>query len=42
MENSYSNRKSKAAIISVIATKSGMGKTTLIEALIKIFKSRIL
>lgn len=40
MENSYSDKKQKTAIISIIATKSGMGKTTLIEALIEIFKSR--
>ncbi|WP_411683084.1 molybdopterin-guanine dinucleotide biosynthesis protein B [Clostridium thailandense] len=40
MENLYLDRKQKTTIISVIATKSGMGKTTLIEALIKIFKSR--
>lgn len=40
MENLYSNKKQKPAIISVIATKSGMGKTTLVESLIKIFKSR--
>jgi molybdopterin-guanine dinucleotide biosynthesis protein B len=40
MENLYSNNKQKPAIVSVIATKSGMGKTTLVEELIKIFKSR--
>ncbi|MCH5138798.1 molybdopterin-guanine dinucleotide biosynthesis protein B [Clostridiaceae bacterium UIB06] len=40
MENLYSNKKQKPAIISIIATKSGMGKTTLVEALIKTFKSR--
>lgn len=40
MGNLYSDKKQKEVIISIIATKSGMGKTTLIEALIKIFKSR--
>lgn len=40
MENLYLNKKQKPAIISIIATKSGMGKTTLVEALIKTFKSR--
>lgn len=40
MENLYLNKKEKPAIVSIIATKSGMGKTTLVEALIKIFKSR--
>lgn len=40
MENSYSNKKEKTAILSIISTKSGMGKTTLVESLIKIFKSR--
>lgn len=40
MENLYSNKKQKPVIISIIATKSGMGKTTLVESLIKIFKSR--
>ena len=40
MENLYLNKKQKPVIISVIATKSGMGKTTLVESLIKIFKSR--
>lgn len=40
MENLYSHKKEKTVIISIIATKSGMGKTTLVEALIKTFKSR--
>jgi len=40
MENLYLNKKEKPVIISIVATKSGMGKTTLVEALIKIFKSR--
>lgn len=40
MESLCSNKNKKQVIISIIATKSGAGKTTLIEALIKIFKSR--
>lgn len=40
MENLYLNKTQKPAIISVVSTKSGMGKTTLIERLIKIFKDR--
>ncbi len=40
MENLYLNKKQKPAIISIIATKPGVGKTTLVESLIKIFKSR--
>jgi molybdopterin-guanine dinucleotide biosynthesis protein MobB len=40
MENLYSHKKEKPVIICIIATKSGMGKTTLVESLIKIFKSR--
>lgn len=40
MENLYLSKKEKPVIISIVATKSGTGKTTLIEALIKIFKSR--
>lgn len=40
MENLSLSKKERQVIISIIATKSGMGKTTLIEALIKIFKSR--
>ncbi|MBC2582351.1 molybdopterin-guanine dinucleotide biosynthesis protein B [Clostridium sp. DJ247] len=40
MENLYLNKRQKPAIVSVVSTKSGMGKTTLIEQLIKIFKNR--
>jgi molybdopterin-guanine dinucleotide biosynthesis protein MobB len=40
MENLYLNKRPKPAVISLIATKSGTGKTTLAESLIKIFKSR--
>ncbi|MDU3802143.1 formate dehydrogenase accessory sulfurtransferase FdhD [Paraclostridium bifermentans] len=38
MGNLYSNNKQK--IISVVSTKSGMGKTTLVESLIKEFKKK--
>gem|GEM_PF-191825 len=37
MENSYSGR---AAVVSIVATKSGAGKTTLIESLVKLLKNR--
>ncbi|KZL90735.1 molybdopterin-guanine dinucleotide biosynthesis protein B [Clostridium magnum] len=40
MENLYLNKKRKPVIVSIIATKSGMGKTTLVESLIKILKNR--
>ena len=38
MGNLYFNNKQK--IISVVSTKSGMGKTTLVESLIKEFKKK--
>lgn len=38
MGNLYSNNKQK--IISIVSTKSGMGKTTLVELLIKEFKKK--
>ncbi|MGV8980813.1 molybdopterin-guanine dinucleotide biosynthesis protein B [Clostridium sp.] len=40
MVNSFSNRNQKTLVISIVATKSNTGKTTLIEKLIKIFKMR--
>lgn len=40
MENSFFNNEKKSSIISIVATKSNTGKTTLIEALITIFKER--
>lgn len=40
MENLYSIKKKKPIIISIVSTKSGTGKTTLIEGLIKVFKNR--
>lgn len=40
MENSSSNKSSEIKVISIVATKSGTGKTTLIEALIPILKEK--
>lgn len=40
MEDLFSNKKEKPSILSIVATKSGMGKTTLIERLIGILKKR--
>ncbi|MFT5875826.1 MAG: molybdopterin-guanine dinucleotide biosynthesis protein B [Clostridium sp.] len=40
MENSYLNKNQKTLVLSIVATKSNTGKTTLIEKLIKIFKIR--
>ncbi len=40
MKNAYLSKKEKSKIISIVATKSGTGKTTLIEGLIKILKER--
>lgn len=40
MENSYLNKTNKPTVLSIVTRKSGTGKTTLIEALIKIFKDR--
>jgi len=40
MENSSLNKLSKVKVISIVATKSETGKTTLIEALIPILKEK--
>ena len=40
MENSSLNKSSELKVISIVATKSGTGKTTLIEALIPILKEK--
>lgn len=40
MQNLYLGKKEKPVVISIVSTKSGTGKTTLIEALIKIFKNK--
>ncbi|MFW2500661.1 molybdopterin-guanine dinucleotide biosynthesis protein B [Clostridium diolis] len=40
MENSSLNKSSELKVISIVATKSGTGKTTLIEALIHILKEK--
>lgn len=40
MENVNSYKKEKPAVISIVGTKSGTGKTTLIEKIIKIFKNK--
>ncbi|OVE64908.1 molybdopterin-guanine dinucleotide biosynthesis protein B [Clostridium diolis] len=40
MENSSLNKLSELKVISIVATKSGTGKTTLIEALIPILKEK--
>lgn len=40
MENSSLNKSSELKVISIVATKSGTGKTTLIEALIPILKKK--
>jgi len=40
MESSFFNNEKKSSVISIVATKSNTGKTTLIEALITIFKDR--
>lgn len=40
MEDIFSNKKDKPYILSIVATKSGMGKTTLIEKVIGILKKR--
>ena len=40
MENSFLNKLGKVKIISIVATKSKTGKTTLIEALIPILKEK--
>ncbi|MEW8956981.1 molybdopterin-guanine dinucleotide biosynthesis protein B [Clostridium sp.] len=40
MADLYLNNNKKPVVISVVSTKSGMGKTTLIEGLIRIFKHK--
>jgi len=40
MENSFSNKKKETLILSIVATKSNTGKTTLIEKIIKNLKLR--
>lgn len=40
MENSSLNKSNELKVISIVATKSGTGKTTLIEALIPILKEK--
>lgn len=40
MESSFLNNVKEAPVISIVATKSNTGKTTLIETLITIFKER--
>lgn len=40
MESLYLNKSKEPVIISIVSTKSGTGKTTLIEGLIKVFKDR--
>ncbi|WP_026885753.1 molybdopterin-guanine dinucleotide biosynthesis protein B [Clostridium beijerinckii] len=40
MENSSLNKSSELKVISIVATKSGTGKTTLIEALIPMLKEK--
>ncbi|WP_027632732.1 molybdopterin-guanine dinucleotide biosynthesis protein B [Clostridium hydrogeniformans] len=40
MEDLYLNNTKKPVVISIVSTKSGTGKTTLIEGLIKIFKCK--
>ncbi len=40
MENSFLNKSSEIKVISIVATKSETGKTTLIEALIPILKEK--
>jgi len=40
MENSFSNKNRNPLILSIVATKSNTGKTTLIEKLIKTLKFR--
>jgi molybdopterin guanine dinucleotide biosynthesis accessory protein MobB len=40
VENSSLNKSSELKVISIVATKSGTGKTTLIEALIPILKEK--
>lgn len=40
MEDLYVGNKNKPVIVSIVATKSNTGKTTLIEALIKVLKER--
>ena len=40
MESLYLNKNKKPVIISIVSTKSGTGKTTLIEGLIKAFKDK--
>lgn len=40
MKNLCSHKKEKPIVVSIVGTKSGMGKTTLIEGIIKVLKSR--